>query len=309
MVLRHMLHPNPGQRLDQALAARRTVRPPQEETQAPTKKKLRPIHMCMDFDGTLTKRDTMAALAGVCYKEHARKGKHDFPPWSHFVDAYMKHFQEHEKQYRPKKHDRRTIDEELYWLNSLERIERASLQRVKQSGLFDLKLDDSGFVDDGKPILYEPLRSGEVQMRPGYIDLVYETFNMNPEKDDFSLWDTRVEVVSVNWSRVWITRALVAAAYDDSSPGDLTPAVFGYISYWAGEGTRDKTVTGPFFDETGEIPLWFVGSVSTTHSRTNMVPQPSHNRQPSKWQADNPARTNSSTPVTTNSGLSFRQQT
>lgn len=258
MVLGHVLRPAYHQRLEQALASRRAAASPSVNMSSSKNTKLRPIHVCMDFDGTLTKKDTMAALAGVCYKEQARLGNHDFPPWSHFVGAYTRDYREHESEYRPKKEDRRTVEKEIDWLNSLEKIEKASLQRVKDSGLFDLKLLECGDGNDGKPLFTEPLRSGEVQMRPGYIDIVSDILGLNSDYDSSGIWDNRTEVVSVNWSRTWVVQCLFQAAQQDCEDEPMAPLVFAYVSYCAGESTNDRALSEP---QPNDIPLAFSGLV------------------------------------------------
>lgn len=187
---------------------------------------LRPIVLCLDYDGTLTERDTMASFAAMCYQFQADHDRSDFPPWEHFVNAYINDYETHVKNYRPKPHERHAIKEEADWLKSLEPIERASLQRTTQSGIFGaleqewerwLRLKD----DDG--LLNSYLYDHVTPMRRDWFAACMKILE-NWDDDARSDYGSRVEVVSVNWSRSWIRMSTCVAEVKEISSWGLSMA-------------------------------------------------------------------------------------
>lgn len=193
------------------------------ETSAAERHGLRPIHLCLDYDGTLTDKDTMASFAAMCYKFHADHGRSGFPPWEHFVTAYINDYEAHVENYEPKAHERHTIKEEADWLKSLEPIERVSLQRVKESGIFGgsqqewecwLQLKDDEWLQKGY------LHNHSTPMRRDWLAVVLKVLK-HWDDDARSDFGSRVDIVSVNWSRSWIRLSNHSAAVKEIPPWGL----------------------------------------------------------------------------------------
>jgi hypothetical protein len=52
----------------------------------------RPIHLLLDWDGTLTRKDTLSLVGSIAY--HANPDK-TLPPWSDFVNGWMNDYTHH----------------------------------------------------------------------------------------------------------------------------------------------------------------------------------------------------------------------
>lgn len=213
--------------------------------------RLRPIHLALDFDGTLTERDTMSAFAKTCYAFQANRGITNLPDWSYFGDAYMKDYKAHEKHYWPRRADRKTLTEELEWLASLKLVEQASFQRVKDSGLFDSVADEATdwFLQRAKAA------RDDVTLRAGWFELIDKIFDINDGLVELEAMDSRIEIVSVNWSRFWITMCILSG-YDKDLPENwdaLEPLLAFCIANAVGECLKVPRI------EWG-AGAWFVGT-------------------------------------------------
>ncbi|KAK4195786.1 HAD-like domain-containing protein [Triangularia verruculosa] len=152
-----------------------------------------------DFDGTITTVDTINTLASLPTSHHpSEKTKRHEKLWEEIVEGYVADHTEHTKGYAPDAESRRTLEQELGYLESLRVPEGASIQKVSQGSLFaGLKEEDfRGFgeriVDDGTG---DHAQGGErVRLRKGFGEFV--------EKCGKQGWE--IGVVSVNWSRDFI---------------------------------------------------------------------------------------------------------
>lgn len=173
----------------------------------------RPFHLICDFDGTLTKKDTMSLVGQVAYQQHARSNRKDpptLPPWSRLVNAYMDDYTAHQSAYSPKTEDRQAILQEREWLYSLAPIENKSVRRVESSGLF------KGVTSkDVAMTVREAIESGELQLRNGWFDLFRRAKDGPGPQSGFKSEDPTVEIgnltyaskvsiLSVNWSEHFI---------------------------------------------------------------------------------------------------------
>lgn len=153
----------------------------------------RPICLILDFDGTLTKRDTMHVVAEAGYRRQKELKRSPQPrPWNEIVDAYMDDFRLHTKAYSPAASHRTTIAQEIAWLNSLEPIEQASIHRALEAGIFDDVRDI-----DMKTSALESLDDGDVQLRPGFAKACHAVYLHNA--NCYSKAGS-IHVLSVNWS-------------------------------------------------------------------------------------------------------------
>ncbi|OCL08286.1 hypothetical protein AOQ84DRAFT_354577 [Glonium stellatum] len=180
----------------------------------------RAIHFIIDWDGTITKKDTLEFLGKVA-SQPRKKMKWVDPSinddrttqmsWGAIVNAYLEDFTAHQSQYRPAKPDRKTISEERSWLASLMDVELRSVTRVEKSRIFgsitaaDIKEEAKQAVRQGE---------GELQIRDGWHSLCLKILERRGEQERHG--DTlggidQVTILSVNWSQLFINECLVAA--------------------------------------------------------------------------------------------------
>ena len=153
-----------------------------------------PCHLFVDWDGTLTKKSTLEGVATLCPECGRSKLKT-------LTKAYLKDLNHHMAIYTPKSEDRTTLEEEMAWLSSLVEVEKKSIERIEAVGLFhniQWPADYRRSVDESVNLAIE---EGLVQLRPGARELIEACL-------EHSSGVSRVDVLSVNWSRDWIRKIL-----------------------------------------------------------------------------------------------------
>ncbi|BDD54504.1 hypothetical protein MPDQ_004971 [Monascus purpureus] len=154
------------------------------------------VHLICDFDGTIAQSSTLSILARVGYHRNPTAR-----PWSEITSAYMRDLQHHRDTYtntklRTTKNRNDGIHEELAYLDSLRPVERASIERIEAAGVFkDVTPAD---LSRGAS---KAVREGKITFRSGWDRLV----------QDVRATGGWTEVISVNWSRVFIRAAIDAA--------------------------------------------------------------------------------------------------
>lgn len=166
----------------------------------------REFYLVLDWDGTITRRDTVGVLAEIGYQKRQTLVSQDqslemIPPWNYFVQAYMKDYSTHVSSYKPVKEDRLTVAEESAWLGSLQGIETASVERVNKAGIFKCLMKE-----DIDKTTMDAVRTLKVELRPGWRDLLLTRQSDND-------CQIKVWISSVNWSGTFIS-ACVNAAVD-----------------------------------------------------------------------------------------------
>ncbi|KAK5072109.1 hypothetical protein LTS08_000795 [Lithohypha guttulata] len=161
----------------------------------------KPVHLILDFDGTLTKKDTMHIVAEAGYSRQRKLHRMPPPqPWNEIVEAYMADFQKHSDSYTPKVSERTSIAQEVAWLNSLELIEKASIARALQAGIFeDVRCSDISKV------VQAALKEDRVQLRNGWRELCSSVWHRNRQCRSTG---GSLSVLSVNWSTSFIQQVL-----------------------------------------------------------------------------------------------------
>jgi hypothetical protein len=94
-----------------------------------------PVHWILDWDGTITKKDTLDALVNI-----AASAKPTFPTqerWKSVVDAYMSDYSATLEKFVPNGVLPTTIEEESQLLRDLKVVEQRSLDRVFESKIFE----------------------------------------------------------------------------------------------------------------------------------------------------------------------------
>lgn len=161
----------------------------------------RPIHLLLDWDGTLTRKDTLSLVGSIAY--HANPDT-SLPPWSTFVDGYINDYTEHAKRYEPITSARTSLDQERQWLASLTPVENKSVHRVESSGIF--KRVKASHVDH---IAASSTKSGDLQLRSHW-HLLFHALLSNPSN--------KISILSVNWSARFIRQSLLSASSNLTSP-------------------------------------------------------------------------------------------
>jgi len=151
--------------------------------------------LILDFDGTITRSDTINALAqSVIAKHHTISP----PAWDNIVNAWLDDYSHHTETHKPA--DNTNLTQTLTFLESLRHIEMASLARVEAAGLFrgvenqDLHALGVAAAAAGESGESKSKDVASVRLRPGFTKLINHVRYLG--------WD--VAIVSVNWSRDWV---------------------------------------------------------------------------------------------------------
>jgi hypothetical protein len=171
----------------------------------------RPINLVLDWDGTITTKDTMFAYGKVADIRDGRLGRNPTgtATFNGFGKAWMDDYTKHEQNYTPKAENRRHPSQESAWLKSLSAVETSSAERVESSGFFaGVTLED---VSDAAKVLLE---SGELSLRAGWEDVFSRAFrdSISQSHRDRGIPGLGVSILSVNWSESFIRRSLMTAA-------------------------------------------------------------------------------------------------
>lgn len=155
----------------------------------------RPIHWILDWDGTITQRDTLDALVSIAAS--TKPGSPVLSNWKLLSEAYMSDYTTALEKLAPGGKLPKTIEQEKQLLQALKSVEQASLDRVSSSGIF------AGLT---KRLLEEGARnvvdSKKIEIRPGFARFLHS--RQGGAHD-------RLNLLSVNWSRHFIESCLKVA--------------------------------------------------------------------------------------------------
>lgn len=186
----------------------------------------KPINLVLDWDGTITAKDTMFAYGKVADIRDARlnREQNGSRMFEDFGKAWMDDYSAHEKSYSPKAHEREEVVQESAWLKSLSSVESSSAERVEKSRFFaGVTNDDVSTAAKGL------LRDGAVALRSGWQDLFLRAQDSSSPRLISS-----ISILSVNWSESFIRASLKAAATDSVPNSSLLPAL-DYLTIAANE--------------------------------------------------------------------------
>ncbi|KAJ4370689.1 hypothetical protein N0V83_005210 [Neocucurbitaria cava] len=162
-----------------------------------------PIHWVLDWDGTITKHDTLDALVNI-----SASIKPDFPVqkfWEDLTQSYMDDYTATLANLAPGGILPKTIEEEIALIRKLRAVEQRSLHRVSLSGIF-AGLTTSA-INAG---IRECISSGQIGLRRGFAQF-FES--MQTDKTDASgqhKSKSQLSILSVNWSQHFIASCLRA---------------------------------------------------------------------------------------------------
>jgi hypothetical protein len=177
----------------------------------------KPINLVLDWDGTITTKDTMFAYGKVADIRDARlkQEQNGSKTFQDFGKAWMDDYLKHEQAYRPKAHERKEVAEESAWLKSLSSVESSSAERVESSGFF-AGVTHSDISTATKALL----KDSAITLRPGWQDLF-----LRAQDDNSPRLISSISILSVNWSESFIRASLKAAASNSVPNGSLPPAL------------------------------------------------------------------------------------
>ena len=151
------------------------------------------MHWFLDWDGTVTTRDTLSVLASIGYSKNRNE---NLPPWSHFLEAYESDHAAHRAKHKAEGQVTTSLRDILAWQESLVDVERASVERVERSGIFaNVTTAD---IDNAAK---DAMQSRGVILRPG-LDALVKAIH---ERDEC------ITIVSLNWSARFIQSCLANA--------------------------------------------------------------------------------------------------
>ncbi|KAI0387517.1 haloacid dehalogenase-like hydrolase-domain-containing protein [Hypomontagnella monticulosa] len=169
----------------------------------------------LDFDGTITAKDTVGELANFALRVRADEGVDLQAEWDAVVSAYVEDHSAHVDAYHLPPHARRLPDQEVQFLRHMKTVETRSLGRINDCRLFR-GISATAFRDAGRDLV----QKGTVKLRPGFGKFVDERLSEG--------W--RVYVLSVNWS----------AAFIDGACGERSG-----VTVIANEVREDGSIAGP----------------------------------------------------------------
>jgi thiamine phosphate phosphatase / amino-HMP aminohydrolase len=180
------------------------ITPPSKSGFTSPPRKHRPIHLILDFDGTITREDTTTILAeAACDKitrNPAEKWKH-CNLWETCCQKYFSEVENH-PNIKALKENRTTINEEIRYQRSLRVIEEASVARVGQSGIFK---GVAAWV--WRETGWRECQNSRVKIAGGFRALV----------ERVQIQGGRWGIVSVNWSQDFLRGVLGFALGGDTN--------------------------------------------------------------------------------------------
>jgi 2-hydroxy-3-keto-5-methylthiopentenyl-1-phosphate phosphatase len=176
----------------------------------PSKRK-QPIHWILDWDGTITKKDTLNTLVSI-----AASTKPDFPTqehWQRVSKAYMDDYTSTLQDLAPNNNLSKTLEEEKALLQNLKAVEQRSLHRVASSSIFSGLTKDA--LEEGAA---QAITSEDVELRSGFTSFYQAIQSQSRSPSPSRPRSPRPEsqshnltILSVNWSRHFIASCLSAS--------------------------------------------------------------------------------------------------
>lgn len=149
-----------------------------------------------DWDGTLTLKSSLPAIAAIGYSKNA--GRPIFP-WSHFAISYSDDYERLAAQRKLDKDSIASLKTFYEWQESLVTIERASIERIEKAGLF-AGLTENNIAHAAAQFNVD----NSVALRKGLLPLIARLGH-----------DGNVPtILSINWSSLFIRETLLCNAMD-----------------------------------------------------------------------------------------------
>ncbi len=123
-----------------------------------------PTSCILDFDGTITTKDTISTLFDLALAHQTSRGADFTTVLEDILSTYATDYSSHVEKYAPVKNERTTLAEEVAFYRSLKAVEHESFARVSGSGIFkgiggeDWKAFGDMTVADGRVVLRRGVR-------------------------------------------------------------------------------------------------------------------------------------------------------
>jgi len=156
----------------------------------------------LDFDGTITTKDTISTLLKFALSTQASKGQDLSTARDEIIARYSEDYSKHVKRYLPTKEARDTRAKEIEYYQSLKNVENRSFERVSRSGLLK-GITENEWQEFGR----NAVRKGEVVVREGFGDFVDKVERSG------GIWG----VVSLNFSSHFIRGVLASTGSETST--------------------------------------------------------------------------------------------
>ncbi|KAE9381365.1 hypothetical protein N431DRAFT_424928 [Stipitochalara longipes BDJ] len=178
----------------------------------------------LDFDGTVTTKDTISTIFKISVSVQACRGEHATVIRDNILSEYSEDYSKHVNNCSPAKEDRKTLAEEVKYYQSLHGVENRSFERVSRSRIFS-GISHNDWEVSGRSVV----SNGEVAIREGFREFI-ETVERSGDS-----WG----VVSVNFSSHFIRGVLTGAGVESSN-----------VDVLANQAGDDGIIQGP---ETREV--------------------------------------------------------
>ncbi|KAI6367962.1 hypothetical protein MCOR25_004751 [Pyricularia grisea] len=152
------------------------------------------MDVLLDFDGTITVKDSIHCLGEFGVSHQQKRRRHDLSStWERIVSDYVADHKTHVSAYSPAEADRVTHHDERAFLHSLQNVDVKSLGRVADSRIFE-----GCTADDLYGAGQEAVRTGKVAARSGFAEFVAAMRGAG----------ATLSILSVNWSAAFIKGVL-----------------------------------------------------------------------------------------------------
>ncbi|KAF2790702.1 hypothetical protein K505DRAFT_250597 [Melanomma pulvis-pyrius CBS 109.77] len=136
----------------------------------------RAIHWILDFDGTLTKKDTLNALVNVAVA--ANPGRPTLAAWQNVTKAYLSDYSTALEQHAPDGNLPTTVIDERKLLWDLEVVEQRSIDRVSAAEIFKDVTGTDLYVGAARAV-----ERRDVQLRSGSSDFLHYLYMRMSRQD------------------------------------------------------------------------------------------------------------------------------
>jgi thiamine phosphate phosphatase / amino-HMP aminohydrolase len=174
----------------------------------------------LDFDGTITAKDTIGELANSALRIQQGRGSDLQRQWKHVVKAYMDDCKQHDCDYHVAEDKRTLAEQEVAYLREMKGVEIRSLDRIRDSSVFK-GIESEQLRQAGR----DALAGGIIRFRDGFGDFV--------EARRREGW--KMYVISVNWSTAFIEGCI------SQTPNECIEVIANEIS------AEDGSIAGPAF--------------------------------------------------------------
>lgn len=157
------------------------------------------MDIILDFDGTITAKDTIGNIATACLAYHNDHGVDLTQSWDYILKQYMVDNEHYKDNFEESEESRTTLDQEVAFLRGRKAVEETSDRRVEESGLFN-GIEKEHLFQAGR----EAVANGSVRIRAGFKDFIRTMTRKG--------WT--VSIMSVNWSASFIQGAISEPGID-----------------------------------------------------------------------------------------------